>query len=320
MAFSKKSNFSNGNQKLYGIAPNSYRDNRFPDSYSRYRFYSSEKRPLSLKTQKLIEPVYCAQCGTQISSVNNIHECAACETPICSACNNAGLCDKHFDKLDKKEKKLLKKNSKRKIKQPFTYFYWAILGMLMLMGSFLGGFISRNYMSFAFTMPMSVFFLVGFPFLLYRRNKKKEKENRKKIVPILSRLNPNFKKNPTNYGMQQGFYKANRGTQTGNTMKNPQNNQTFIPNQNPIQKDKQLLEKFKKVLKVSNKIKQKQVAEFLEISEKELLKKLFEWGEILPFKIDDDLIVVEDMDDFVDQLDKQFEDWEDKEITKEGKI
>ena len=78
MAFAMgNSNTQNVTQKLYGIVPNSYRDNRFSDHWSRFRFYGSQKRPLSLKTQRLIEPQTCSECGSAIFTVNDIHECAA---------------------------------------------------------------------------------------------------------------------------------------------------------------------------------------------------------------------------------------------------
>src|SRR6056297_1701007 len=104
------------NNKIFGSEPRSYEYNRFPDKYTRYRFYSSEKRPLSIKTQNLIKNEYCSQCGTLISNVDNLHECFACKKPLCLSCNNAGLCVSHFQQLDKDDQQTLKKHSKRKQK------------------------------------------------------------------------------------------------------------------------------------------------------------------------------------------------------------
>ena len=58
----------------------------------------------------------------------------------------------------------------------------------------------------------------------------------------------------------------------------------------------------------------------MKISKDDLTMKLFEWGDDLPFKIDEDVIVVDDMNQFTSALDAQFADWDDKELSKEGKV
>ena len=81
----------------------------------------------------------------------------------------------------------------------------------------------------------------------------------------------------------------------------------------------ELLKKFKKIMEISNRIKQSQAAEMMGITQTQLTQKLFEWGEKLSFKIEDDSIVVENMDSFMGELDGLFEEWGEKEITKAGK-
>jgi Leucine-rich repeat (LRR) protein len=63
-----------------------------------------------------------------------------------------------------------------------------------------------------------------------------------------------------------------------------------------------------------------EVANSLGLSEDELLEKLIEWGESLPFKIQDELIVVDNLDGFMDALDQQFASWSDAERSKDGKL
>jgi hypothetical protein len=87
-----------------------------------------------------------------------------------------------------------------------------------------------------------------------------------------------------------------------------------------ITDDQEFLERFQKIMKMSKSIKKVEVAELLGIPETELLHRLLDWSEQLPFKIDGDMIIVEDISAFTAALDKQFSDWEDSESTKYGKI
>jgi hypothetical protein len=87
-----------------------------------------------------------------------------------------------------------------------------------------------------------------------------------------------------------------------------------------IQKEKELLTKFRRIINMASEIKQSQAAEILGITEKELIMKLFEWSELMPFKIKGEMIVVDDISAFTSALDKQFTEWKTKEHTKEGKI
>ncbi len=83
--------------------------------------------------------------------------------------------------------------------------------------------------------------------------------------------------------------------------------------------DKQLLEKFTKIFKVAKVVKRAEVMKSLGLTKEQLFEKLIEWGEILPFKIEDDKIIVEDTLSFAAMLDQQFADWENKEQKQLGK-
>ncbi len=83
--------------------------------------------------------------------------------------------------------------------------------------------------------------------------------------------------------------------------------------------DKQLLEKFTKIFKVAKVVKRAEVMKSLGLTNEQLFEKLIEWGEILPFKIEDDKIIVEDTVSFAAMLDQQFADWETKEHGQVGK-
>jgi len=84
----------------------------------------------------------------------------------------------------------------------------------------------------------------------------------------------------------------------------------------PVMGDEPLLQKFKEVLKASQRVKKAEVADYLGITERELFSKLMMWQH-LGFKIDGDFIIVENLDSFINALDQQFTEWED--IGKTGK-
>jgi hypothetical protein len=86
------------------------------------------------------------------------------------------------------------------------------------------------------------------------------------------------------------------------------------------QKDQEILSKFQKIMEISKKIKRSQAADMLGISGDDLLNKLIEWGELFPFRIDDEMIIVDDIMAFTSALDNQFKEWSLKEQTKDGKI
>ncbi|MBD3353797.1 MAG: hypothetical protein GF364_20110 [Candidatus Lokiarchaeota archaeon] len=61
---------------------------------------------------------------------------------------------------------------------------------------------------------------------------------------------------------------------------------------------------FQEILDMSNKIKKSDVSVILDIQENELIKHLFLWKKKykLPFKIDGDMIVVQNVDEFKEAM------------------
>jgi hypothetical protein len=84
------------------------------------------------------------------------------------------------------------------------------------------------------------------------------------------------------------------------------------------QKEWILLQKFREILLISNKVSIQRLITWLNISEKELLDYLLEWKE-LGFKIENDIVIVDDLKNFRKALDEQFSEWQEKESSKHGK-
>nr|MDO8115093.1 hypothetical protein [Candidatus Sigynarchaeota archaeon] len=70
--------------------------------------------------------------------------------------------------------------------------------------------------------------------------------------------------------------------------------------------DMDLLRKFQKIIKMASRVKKNDVAEALGLPDEELFVKLMDWSDQFPFKIDGDMIVVDDSAGFVNALDRQF--------------
>jgi hypothetical protein len=81
-----------------------------------------------------------------------------------------------------------------------------------------------------------------------------------------------------------------------------------------------MLKNFKELLNISQRVKVPSVADYLGVSEKILFNKLIEWNQKIPFKVNGDLIVVENLTEFLGALDNQFNEWQERDETKEGKI
>ncbi len=74
------------------------------------------------------------------------------------------------------------------------------------------------------------------------------------------------------------------------------------------QHSQQLLEKFGKIMKITAKVKLAMVATSLKLSPEDLFEYLVEWGnEQIPFKIEDDVIIVDNVSDFTQTLDRKFQ-------------
>ncbi len=86
------------------------------------------------------------------------------------------------------------------------------------------------------------------------------------------------------------------------------------------QTDDELLQKFQKIIKITSRIKKSELADALDLSDKDLILKLGEWGEKFSIKINDDTIIVDDIEKFTAALDQQFAAWGDMEKNKDGKL
>ena len=84
--------------------------------------------------------------------------------------------------------------------------------------------------------------------------------------------------------------------------------------------EKKLLKQFKEILNNNQEVAIDSLALDLGMSGKLAMTKLVQWHNSIPFEIDGNMLVVEDLSQFIDALDGQFDDWQDKEITKSGKV
>jgi tetratricopeptide (TPR) repeat protein len=69
--------------------------------------------------------------------------------------------------------------------------------------------------------------------------------------------------------------------------------------------DQKLLESFKKVIQMSNRVEIEFAANMMKIEKKDFAVKLFEWGNKLPFIIDGKMIVVENVEKFANAIDNE---------------
>jgi hypothetical protein len=60
-------------------------------------------------------------------------------------------------------------------------------------------------------------------------------------------------------------------------------------------------------------------AELLKITDSELIEKLIKWGEQVSIKIDNDEIVAQNISEYVNSLENDFQKWANNEKSKDGK-
>lgn len=82
------------------------------------------------------------------------------------------------------------------------------------------------------------------------------------------------------------------------------------------------IEKLKKLIKVSKKLKISQMANLLGIDEQELNRRIMDWADQFGFTINEDIVELDRSrkDDFLTALEGAFTDWNNKAETKEGKL
>jgi len=84
--------------------------------------------------------------------------------------------------------------------------------------------------------------------------------------------------------------------------------------------DHDLLERMKSLIAVTRRVHVKDAAAMLDLDHVTFLKKVMEWGKTIPFKIDGDDIVVDDIESTISSIDKQFARWESGNRTENAKI
>jgi tetratricopeptide (TPR) repeat protein len=146
-----------------------------------------------------------------------------------------------------------------------------------------------------------------------------ERKLRQKTIQeaATERLNPYFKLR---------VQRASQGLPRGNIPDYPgpsevRNTPSVSP---PQMTDDQRIEKLKKLVKVTNNMKIEQFAKVLEMSTEQVYERLIDWADQFGFKIDNDVIRFptdsSKMDNFLQGLDNNFSQWQEKEVSKDGKI
>ena len=81
------------------------------------------------------------------------------------------------------------------------------------------------------------------------------------------------------------------------------------------------LEKLKKLVKVSTKLKISQITQILKMSESDLYDHIVDWASDYGFTLDENVVMFSSgrKDDFIASLDNAFADWGKKTETKDGK-
>ena len=88
------------------------------------------------------------------------------------------------------------------------------------------------------------------------------------------------------------------------------------------EKEREMLEKIKEIMKVSTRIKLSMLRNILDTDKKTVDNKVFEWAKNYGFTIDGDYLIInrDTVSDFIDALDKEFVLWAKKEKIKSNKI
>ena len=82
------------------------------------------------------------------------------------------------------------------------------------------------------------------------------------------------------------------------------------------------LDKLRKIIKVSESLEISQIAQLLAMDEAQVLEYLVEWGEQFGIKIKGKEVIFSqgDTNAFIDSLEKEFADWDQKTRKKDGKL
>ncbi len=102
----------------------------------------------------------------------------------------------------------------------------------------------------------------------------------------------------------------------------PQQRMEETAPQQPAVIDHALLEKLKKLVQVSEKLKISQIAQILKIKEADVYDHIVDWAAEFGFTLDEDVVKfgAGRKDDFIASLEKDFADWGKKAENKDGKV
>ncbi|HME52653.1 MAG TPA: hypothetical protein VKM55_10580 [Candidatus Lokiarchaeia archaeon] len=95
----------------------------------------------------------------------------------------------------------------------------------------------------------------------------------------------------------------------------------FIDQQR-INEEQEHLDKLRQIIKVSESLAISRIAKTLEMDEEVLWKHIFDWAEQFGFKIKEDVVIFGqgNTSAFIDELQRQFDSWDDRTKSKDGKI
>jgi len=83
------------------------------------------------------------------------------------------------------------------------------------------------------------------------------------------------------------------------------------------QLEKEAIEKIKRIVNVSNKVKLEMIYDILNLERKTFYNKILEWAETFNFTIDGDYLIIkqDDLESLLGQLDNLYKDWNNKEVN-----
>ncbi len=87
-----------------------------------------------------------------------------------------------------------------------------------------------------------------------------------------------------------------------------------------MESDRDLLERMKSLIHVTKRVHVKDAAAMLDLDHVTFLKKVMAWGKTIPFKIDGDDIIVEDVAAVIESIDHQFSQWDSTNVSKSEKL
>ena len=93
-------------------------------------------------------------------------------------------------------------------------------------------------------------------------------------------------------------------------------------NKRDVQDEARRMDKLKKLVTVSKKLKISQMAQILNLNERDLYDRIVDWAAEFGFTLDEDVVEfgAGRKEDFITSLDVAFADWGNKTITKDGKL